>query len=105
MESIEKNIGEDLARVGATLEETRTARKWDYFPHVDSKALDDHFYVKLGELQGKNDTSAIGAAHTFDIIPHVKRQAEAIVAQLVDGSLPGVGVHTAPVEAPERRVA
>lgn len=42
--------------------------KWDFFPHVDSKALLDGFYNRVSLMQGQHDTYWTGGLYNFEVV-------------------------------------
>lgn len=87
-ETIIENMRDDFAAVGGVLIEVKSRHHFDdYCPHVGADAIRAHFFESLGELQGHRHTMGVGAAYTFDIIPHVMDQSRAMVRAHVAGNL------------------
>jgi hypothetical protein len=83
---VERICAADFAGMGARLEQVVQARRWHYFPHVDSDAMAGGFYEDLEALQGSNHTYYAGEVMTFATIEHCARYSRRLVERFFAGS-------------------
>ena len=62
------NIEDCIYKLGGRLIKVEQIAKWKYFPHVNTKEMQDGFYNKLEELQGLNRTYYLGELLNFSTI-------------------------------------
>ncbi|MFL7839068.1 MAG: FAD-dependent oxidoreductase [Candidatus Promineifilaceae bacterium] len=65
---IEANCASDLGRLGARLEKVVEARRWSYFPHVETADMAGGFYERLEALQGQRHTYYCGEIMSFSTL-------------------------------------
>ena len=78
---VERRLRDDVAALGATLDEVITQRRWKYFPHFDSEAVEAGFHGRLEALQGVNDTYYCGSLLNFELLECNVSYVESLVAK------------------------
>lgn len=58
----------DVEKLHGKLKSVRASARWDYFPHVDQKSLDQGFYSQFDALQGQNHTTYVGELFNFSTV-------------------------------------
>lgn len=77
---IQSTLKEDLLRqVGCSVESSICQKKWEYFYHVDTATLEDGFYQKLFDLQGKKNTFYLGSIFNYETVAHCEEYAAEII--------------------------
>jgi hypothetical protein len=54
-------------------------QEWDYFPHVNTAALQNGFYYSMAALQGSHNTYYVGGSLSFETVEHSARFAQSLV--------------------------
>jgi len=78
---IEATCAADLERLGAKLGDVRAARRWRYFPHVNTADIASGFYEKLEAMQGQRRTFYCGEIMSFSTLECSARYARDLVAR------------------------
>ncbi len=76
---ITNTLAEDIAGRGGHLNGVLLRQDWDYFPHVNTAALQGGFYYQVAALQGNNHTFYVGGGLNFETVEHSARQAQSLV--------------------------
>lgn len=79
VEEIAANCRADLQRMGARLVQVVAARRWSYFPHVETADMADGFYERLEALQGQRRTFYCGEIMSFSTLECCARYARDLV--------------------------
>lgn len=85
-EALTALLADDIARQGGRLERVALRQEWDYFPHVDSAALERRFFERVAALQGEGQVWYVGGALHFETVEHSARQARALVRRAFAGA-------------------
>jgi predicted NAD/FAD-binding protein len=78
-ETVAELLGEDLDRMGASLDRIVEVRRWRYFPHVSPTAMAGGYYEQLEGLQGANQTYFAGEVMSFASVELCAQYSEALV--------------------------
>jgi hypothetical protein len=78
-EAIAANCTADLQRMGARLVKVVAARRWSYFPHVETADMADGFYDRLEGLQGQRRTYYCGEIMSFSTLECCARYTRDLV--------------------------
>src|SRR5919202_3008211 len=81
-EDVLDGIQEDVEKIGGTIKNPKdyyTFDMWPYFPHVSSEDMQDGFYDRLEELQGKQNTYYVGGLMNFELVETIVEYSKALV--------------------------
>tara|TARA_B110000090_G_scaffold203007_1_gene247031 strand:+ start:3311 stop:4624 length:1314 start_codon:yes stop_codon:yes gene_type:complete len=78
-EKIINNLTNFITEMGAEIEYIHQFIHWKYFPHVGPEEMNNGFYDKLGEVQGKKQTYYVGEVFNFSCVGFTCEYAEHIV--------------------------
>ncbi|HEY4183323.1 MAG TPA: FAD-dependent oxidoreductase [Kofleriaceae bacterium] len=70
-----RRIGEDVARLGGRLEAVRAVRRWRFFPHFTSAAMQSGVLTKIDRWQGQHRAHLVGEALSFATMARVAENA------------------------------
>jgi predicted NAD/FAD-binding protein len=70
-DAIIDEIGRTVRALGGRVDDVLRSSHWEYFPHVDERALRAGFYERLEALQGKNRTHYVGELLAFPTVETV----------------------------------
>jgi hypothetical protein len=79
MDRIINTIYTDLAKKNYYLGKIRSAKCWKYFPHFNTKALQQNIYNQLEHLQGKNNTLLAGEIMNFSTVELTTRYSKKLI--------------------------
>lgn len=109
---LQRLLAEDVRRMGGRIEAVRTARRWDYFPHVEASDAAAGFFARLDALQGERHTFYGGSLLAFELVEPTAVHARELVRRhfpaLTTAPVPGpaaVPAPAAPVAAAPREGA
>lgn len=88
---IERICATDFEHLDARLEEVVTARRWEYFPHVDAPTMAAGFYDEVEALQGTNRTYYAGEVMSFATVEQCARYSRDLVDRFF-AAVPAIGV-------------
>jgi oxygen-dependent protoporphyrinogen oxidase len=69
----------DVTANGGTFGQLVLQQDWDYFAHVNTRALQNGFYYSVAALQGRNHTFYVGGTLSFETVEHSARFAKTLV--------------------------
>jgi hypothetical protein len=87
--AISATVADDLAQLGADLQEVIVARRWRYFPHVSPADMAAGFYAQLEALQGVNQTFYLGEIMSFASLECCTRYASTLVERFFPQHMAG----------------
>ena len=87
MNEDEKNVKEEVKKLidllGGKIDDTKSRwhsyDRFTYFQHVEIKDIEDGFYEKLADLQGKDRTFYVGGATDFELIEPIVRHSKHLI--------------------------
>lgn len=78
-EQVVKNIKQVVGQLSGGLERVHTIARWKYFPHVNSREMQNGFYDRLENLQGQQHTYYAGELMNFSTVGQSAAYAEHLV--------------------------
>ncbi len=80
MDSIHSGLESALGKYfGTKTQAIKAHKQWDYFPHVTDKDIQEGFFERMEELQGKKNTYYVGSTLAFEWVDAVLGYSKKLV--------------------------